>query len=37
FGTEKQLIRHLEQYRTQPVTNTQNISYEYDWSLNQAN
>lgn len=37
FGTEKQLIQHLDQYRTKPVTNTKNISYDYDWSLNQAN
>ncbi|WP_215404668.1 DUF547 domain-containing protein [Vibrio gigantis] len=37
FGTEKQLIQHLDQYRTEAVTNTQNISYDYDWSLNQAN
>ncbi|MFA0705557.1 DUF547 domain-containing protein, partial [Vibrio sp. 10N.222.48.A3] len=37
FGTEKQLIQHLDQYRTKPVTNTNKISYDYDWSLNQAN
>lgn len=37
FGTEKQLIQHLDQYRTKPVTNTKKISYDYDWSLNQAN
>ncbi|WP_146442347.1 DUF547 domain-containing protein [Vibrio kanaloae] len=37
FGTKKQLIQHLDQYRTEAVTNTQNISYDYDWSLNQAN
>ncbi|PMN52315.1 hypothetical protein BCT31_14625 [Vibrio lentus] len=37
FGTEKQLIQHLDQYRTQPITNTNKISYDYDWSLNQAN
>lgn len=37
FGTEKQLIQHLDQYRTQPVTNINKISYDYDWSLNQAN
>lgn len=37
FGTEKQLIQHLDQYRTKPVTNTEKISYDYDWSLNQAN
>lgn len=37
FGTEKQLFEHLNQYRTEAVTNTQNISYDYDWSLNQAN
>ncbi|MCG9552260.1 DUF547 domain-containing protein [Vibrio sp. Isolate31] len=37
FGTEEQLIQHLDQYRTEAVTNTQNISYDYDWSLNQAN
>ncbi|NAZ96408.1 DUF547 domain-containing protein [Vibrio toranzoniae] len=37
FGTQEQLIQHLEQYRTKPLTNTNNISYDYDWSLNQAN
>ena len=37
FGKEKQLIQHLNRYRTQPVTNTNNISYDYDWSLNKAN
>ncbi|MEZ9397886.1 DUF547 domain-containing protein [Vibrio splendidus] len=37
FGTEKQLIQHLDQYRTKPVTNTEKISFDYDWSLNQAN
>ncbi|MEZ8168300.1 DUF547 domain-containing protein [Vibrio sp. 10N.286.46.A8] len=37
FGTEKQLIQHLDQYRTQPITNTHKISYDYNWSLNQAN
>ncbi|MFA0566713.1 DUF547 domain-containing protein [Vibrio gallaecicus] len=36
FGTEKQLIQHLDQYRTKPVTNTNKISYDYDWSLNQV-
>ncbi|MFA0521468.1 DUF547 domain-containing protein, partial [Vibrio sp. 10N.222.55.E8] len=37
FGTEQQLLQHLDLYRTQPVTNTHKISYDYDWSLNQAN
>ncbi|MGB1974335.1 MAG: DUF547 domain-containing protein, partial [Vibrio toranzoniae] len=37
FGTQEQLIQHLEQYRTKPLTNTNNINYDYDWSLNQAN
>ncbi|WP_122053940.1 DUF547 domain-containing protein [Vibrio sp. Evd11] len=37
FGTENQLIQHLDQYRTKPVTNTNKINYDYDWSLNKAN
>lgn len=36
FGTQEQLIEHLNQYRTQPLTNVKNIDYEYDWALNQA-
>ena len=36
FGNREQLIKHLNQYRTQPVKNTDKISYDYDWSLNQA-
>ena len=36
FGTEKQLFEHINQYRTQPLTSTKNIDYEYDWDLNQA-
>ncbi|OBT24564.1 DUF547 domain-containing protein [Vibrio splendidus] len=37
FGNPQQLIQHLDQYRTKQVTNTEKISYDYDWSLNQAN
>ncbi|OBT17541.1 hypothetical protein A9266_16790 [Vibrio tasmaniensis] len=37
FGDQKQLIQHLDQYRSKPVLNTNKISYDYDWSLNQAN
>jgi hypothetical protein len=36
FGTQEQLIEHLNQYRTQPLSNVKNIDYEYDWALNQA-
>ncbi|WP_261882529.1 DUF547 domain-containing protein [Vibrio pelagius] len=36
FGTQAQLIEHLNQYRTQPLSNVKNIDYEYDWALNQA-
>ncbi|KAB0286085.1 DUF547 domain-containing protein [Vibrio fortis] len=36
FGTQEQLIEHLNQYRTQPLLNVKNIDYEYDWALNQA-
>jgi len=37
FGNQQQLIKHLDKYRTKPVTYTGKISYDYDWSLNQAN
>ncbi|MFZ3409664.1 DUF547 domain-containing protein [Vibrio chagasii] len=36
FGNQQQLIQHLNQYRVEPVKNTDKISYDYDWSLNQA-
>ncbi|MFA0037171.1 DUF547 domain-containing protein [Vibrio sp. 10N.261.52.A1] len=36
FGNQQQLIQHLDQYRAEPVKNTDKISYDYDWSLNQA-
>ena len=36
FGTQEQLIDHLNQYRTQPLSNVKNIDYEYDWALNRA-
>ena len=36
FGNREQLIQHLDQYRAEPVKNTDKISYDYDWSLNQA-
>ena len=37
FGNKKQLIQHLDQYRAKPIMHTNNISYDYDWSLNKAN
>ncbi|WP_373941711.1 DUF547 domain-containing protein [Vibrio chagasii] len=36
FGNQQQLIQHLDQYRTTSVPRANKISYEYDWSLNQA-
>tara|TARA_B100001059_G_scaffold196138_1_gene200971 strand:- start:1544 stop:2326 length:783 start_codon:yes stop_codon:yes gene_type:complete len=36
FGNREQLIQHLNQYRTKPVPSANKISYDYDWSLNQA-
>ena len=36
FGNREQLIKHLNQYRTKPVPSAIKISYDYDWSLNQA-
>ncbi|MFM2641396.1 DUF547 domain-containing protein [Vibrio chagasii] len=36
FGNQQQLIQHLDQYRTKSVPRANKISYDYDWSLNQA-
>ena len=34
FGTQQQLLEHINQYRTQPVSSLNKVNYEYDWSLN---
>ncbi len=34
FGTEQQLLEHINKYRAQPVNSLNKVKYEYDWSLN---
>ncbi|MBW3697200.1 DUF547 domain-containing protein [Vibrio sp. T187] len=36
FGSQPQLLQHLESYRKEPITFKGKIKYDYDWSLNQA-
>ena len=36
FGDKSELIKHLKQYRSDLGTLSGEISYDYDWSLNEA-
>jgi len=34
FGTQQQLVNHINKYRSEPITSVQGADYEYDWELN---
>ena len=34
FGTQQQLVNHINKYRSEPITSVKGADYEYDWDLN---
>ncbi|WP_394248751.1 DUF547 domain-containing protein [Vibrio profundi] len=36
FGTQVQLLQHLNHYRESPIRDHEKVKYDYDWSLNLA-